>query len=640
MIASLGALAAVPANPATAQNDPGPSAAQRCFEHHKFGAQPVDVAKTTDRQTVLAQVSWGYHDAIGCYLTLDAAALAALRAAPAPQSLPTAETEASRQCFEHHKFGRRPVDVAKSADRQTVLARLSWGHHPSIGCYLTLDDTALTTLRTAADTAPGDDPTDETTVAIAGSAGHVCALKTDQTIICRHHTLDDETPVFPGRTFTELIAVDGPNGCALGGDQALACWGWYADPESRQWQLQELDTPDDQLTQISASAGGFSTLWRVCGLRADETLACWDWGVDFESGKWQPSDTYTPSGRYTEGFIISTTGAVWGDGGCGLRADQTIACWLTSGVDLDTPAGRYIEILYVHPAPGSGVCARRADQTIACWHWVHDWENNQWTLQTDAPAGQYTEIDGNCGRRADQTIACWRWVYDLESDQWTLQTDIPAGQYTEIDGNCGLRADQTIACWRWDEENGKPRLQLDTLAGRFTAGRFTGSSAFSNAGCGLRADQTIACWRWDRDSEGNRWQLRTDTPTGQYTEIDGNCGLRADQTTVCWNWSYDWENSQWQLQADALSGQFAEVSANSGIVCGLRTDGAITCASDFWSTDRGWKFGTSGPPSGTFAAVLFSHQAICGLRSDDALICSYIRFAAGDGWGDDPIYLK
>ena len=32
-------------------------------------------------QTVLAQVSWGYHDAIGCYLALDPAAATTLRAA-------------------------------------------------------------------------------------------------------------------------------------------------------------------------------------------------------------------------------------------------------------------------------------------------------------------------------------------------------------------------------------------------------------------------------------------------------------------------------------------------------------------------------------------------------------------------------
>ena len=124
-------------------------AAALCSEHHKFGAQPVDVAKTTDGQTILAQVSWGHHPSIGCYLVLNDDAAAALRAAGPPLSLPRGHTDASRTCSAHHKFGAEPVDVAKTTDGQTVLARLSWGHHPTIGCYLTLDDTALTTLRSA-----------------------------------------------------------------------------------------------------------------------------------------------------------------------------------------------------------------------------------------------------------------------------------------------------------------------------------------------------------------------------------------------------------------------------------------------------------------------------------------------------------
>ena len=55
VVASLGAVAAVPAGPTAAQGDAQQDVAQRCFEHHKFGAQPVDVAKTADRQTVLAK---------------------------------------------------------------------------------------------------------------------------------------------------------------------------------------------------------------------------------------------------------------------------------------------------------------------------------------------------------------------------------------------------------------------------------------------------------------------------------------------------------------------------------------------------------------------------------------------------------
>ena len=104
-------LVAVSAQEATAQSGEQ-SAAERCSEFHLFGAEPVDAAKTADGGTVLAQVLWGFHEGI-CFLTLDDDALAALRAAGPPPSLPMGETDDSRRCFEHHRFGAEPVDVAK-----------------------------------------------------------------------------------------------------------------------------------------------------------------------------------------------------------------------------------------------------------------------------------------------------------------------------------------------------------------------------------------------------------------------------------------------------------------------------------------------------------------------------------------------
>ena len=155
-------LAFANAQGATAQSA-DQSAAERCSEFHLFGAEPVDVAKSGDGQTVLAQVSWGYHGSIGCYLTLDDDAVDALRAAGPPTSLPQGQTDDSRRCFEHHRFGEEPVDVAKTTDGQTVLARLSWGYHDSISCFLALDSAAINTLRAAEETP--DVPTDLTATA-------------------------------------------------------------------------------------------------------------------------------------------------------------------------------------------------------------------------------------------------------------------------------------------------------------------------------------------------------------------------------------------------------------------------------------------------------------------------------------------
>ena len=158
-------LAVASAQGATAQSvSADQSAAARCSAVHLFGAEPVDVAKTADNRTVLAQVSWGWNGYIGCYLTLDDDALATLRAAGPPDSLPRGQTETSRRCFAHHRFGADPVDAAKTADNQTVLARLSWGWHNSIGCYLVLDPAALSTLRAPAAPPEPDPPSAPTNI--------------------------------------------------------------------------------------------------------------------------------------------------------------------------------------------------------------------------------------------------------------------------------------------------------------------------------------------------------------------------------------------------------------------------------------------------------------------------------------------
>ena len=154
---------AVLAVPTGAQSPGLVDASVVCSARHQFGAKPVDVAKTADGATVLATTSWNWHDAIGCYLTLDDQATAALRAADPPSSLPAGVSAASQLCSDHHQFGREPVDVAKTADGNTVLARLVWNWHDQIGCYLTLDPEAVGALQAAHTAANAPDPTPDPT---------------------------------------------------------------------------------------------------------------------------------------------------------------------------------------------------------------------------------------------------------------------------------------------------------------------------------------------------------------------------------------------------------------------------------------------------------------------------------------------
>ena len=155
----------VMALPAVGQGPSGSgdqAVAAYCFERVGFGQEPVPVAKTADLSQVLADVRWGYHPAIGCYLVIDDHSQSVLRASTADLSLdqPTAAGQATAEyCYATAaRFGRMPVDIAKTADHSRVLAQVKWGLNDSIGCYLVLNDNALSALQAAGQAGPTTQP--------------------------------------------------------------------------------------------------------------------------------------------------------------------------------------------------------------------------------------------------------------------------------------------------------------------------------------------------------------------------------------------------------------------------------------------------------------------------------------------------
>ena len=654
-------------NPASAQDQVQQTAAERCFEHHKFGAQPVDVAKTAEGDTVIAQVSWGYHDTIGCYLTLDDAALAVLRAAPLPQSLPDARTTTSLRCFAHHRFGAEPVDVAKTDDGRTVLARLSWGYHESIGCFLVLDNTALATLRAVhTDTESNTDTTDADP-AKAGpqftpiaTSSHSCAIRADQTIACWGGNYRDGQIDAPPGQYT-AIAVSSSHSCAIRTDQTIECWGNNRDGQA--------DSPTGQYTAIAINYP------YSCAIRTDQTIECW--------GNNRDGRTDSPTGQYTAIAAGSRHS-------CAIRTDQTIECWGNSGGRrTDSPPGQYTAIAVSYHS-----CAIRTDQTIECW-------GSNGHGQADAPPGQYIAITAgsrhSCAIRTDQTIECW-------GDNGYGQIETPPGHFTAIAAglrhSCAIRTDQTIECWG-DNQDGQTSLPtslttpLDELllvesfsrseaaveAGRsfdvtvefnravsgFNADdinvvngditRFSGSgseyeatvtaaalgtvvvlipraaafdqdgrsnepsqplartvrtttataTAIANGGfhsCDIRADQAIVCWGYNTYGQ-------TNAPPGQYTAIAAgythSCAIRTDQTIDCWG-------SNRSGEANAPPGHHTAIAAGNSYSCAIRTDQTIDC----WGYRR---TGLANVPVGHFTYIAAGETHSCAIRTDQTIDC-------------------
>ena len=424
-------------------------------------------------------------------------------------------------------------------------------------------------------------PPSEKFLAVSAGGSHSCGLRTDETVTCWANDAE-RSPYSPEGKFT-AVSAGLWGGCGIRADQTIVCWDdkgdrSYNEPEGRFTAVskggqQRCGLSVDQI--IVCSNPGSYTLARFtavssgngltkCGLRAEnETVKCW--GTRFRA----------PEGRFT---AVSAGGSSF----CGLRADQTIACWGDYEFgQSDAPEGRFTAV----SAAAMHSCGLRADQTIACW-------GDDRFGQSDAPEGRFTAVSArylsSCGLRTDQTVTCWGSGSLNPSPAWS-------GRYISVSGNhfhgCGLHTDQTITCW------GRHFGQSYTLAGRFLA-----VSTGQDHSCGLLADQTITCW-----GENERGQ--SSAPEGRFTAVSvgrGNsCGLLADQTITCWG-----------SPLSAPKGRFlAVVSEADGYWCGLHSDQTVTC----------WGERHLSAPEGRFLALLGAEYlggvVFCGLRDNRMITC-------------------
>jgi hypothetical protein len=125
----------------------------------------------------------------------------------------------------------------------------------------------------------------------------------------------------------------------------------------------------------------------------------------------------------------------------------------------------------------------------------------------------------------------------------------------------------------------------------------------ANAGqtCGLKSDGTIACWGQDAFTP----------PAGTFTQVRTPCAISAaDATVVCWG------------QA-APAGNFTQISAGSGITCGVKTNGFISCAGAPNYCGSGadpWCPVCNG--ANTLSQVsVGGGQTACGLNTDGTISC-------------------
>ena len=209
--------------------------------------------------------------------------------------------------------------------------------------------------------------------------------------------------------------------CAVRFDGVVICSASHVDPYPHKplW---------DDVASVTAGAATF------CAITTDHEAVCWDelmTQTELES----PLNTAAgPDGPYTELFVGQGD-----DVACGIRRDQSVACWGDTGsVETDIPPGRFSRLAV-------GVfhaCGLRPSGTITCW-------GDDTHGQNDAPAGEFVDVSvgffHSCGVRASGGLVCW-------GSNFERRLPVPRGEFTAVESleieNCALRIDQSAVCWQ------------------------------------------------------------------------------------------------------------------------------------------------------------------------------------------------
>ena len=183
-------------------------------------------------------------------------------------------------------------------------------------------------------------------------------------------------------------------------------------------------------TQVSS--GGFHT----CGVKSDDTLACW--------GQNNYGQATPPVGSFTQ-----VSAGDWHT--CGVKINGTLACWGHNVYGQATPpAGEFTQV-------GTGAyysCGIKSDGTVACWG------NNDYG-QATPPTGTFTQVSAGgyhaCGIKSDGAIVCWG-----NNDSGQIMP--PAGTFTQISNGgahtCGITSDGGLTCWGYNDYGQSPRISI------------------------------------------------------------------------------------------------------------------------------------------------------------------------------------
>ena len=258
---------------------------------------------------------------------------------------------------------------------------------------------------------------------------------------------------------------------------------------------------DRRVSAIQISVGELN---HACVLESDNQVICWGAVGDIPFARYRGPYTWVAAG-----------GAGWAD--CGLRVDGSVHCFHGTS---PTPVGGTFTRISLGVGHGCGI---RTDQTIACWG------GNDYG-QATPPAGTFKAIDAGerntCGIHTDGSHECWGdpTASDVDPDGDNSVPSWGPG-YVHVSAGknhtCAIKTGGSVQCGG-SNQNGQAGgtivNAIDVSAGEFHT-------------CGINSLFAVHCWGFDVAGE-------TEPPSGQYTSIasGGNftCAITTAGNVRCW----------------------------------------------------------------------------------------------------------
>ncbi|MDE0667186.1 MAG: S-layer homology domain-containing protein [Acidimicrobiaceae bacterium] len=271
----------------------------------------------------------------------------------------------------------------------------------------------------------------------------------------------------------------------------------------------------------------------------------------------------------------------------------------------------------------------------------------------EGPRGDDTLIsagrDRTCAVRLDGTVACWgansllhRFALAGLRNVAAVSTgDNPDGQ-----GHvCVLHTDGTISCWgpagSGQLGQGDPnRHYLPVKVPGITDA--VAVSAGAGHTCAVHRDGSVSCWGSNYLGQLGDGTKRTSYSPQQVPGLSDavtitassniNCVLHRDGDISCWGWPYTKEDSDTVFRRISDPDGFTSVSVGWGYVCAATVSGHVDCWPHGWAPENGRRI----PNMTDVVEVSAGNDNVCGLHSDGGVSCAGRNDAGeiGDGTTD------